>query len=96
MSQATTHMARFLAALLCSRAHLWETPTGDTAIQVCPRLPHSLLGLDQARPAQSDLRGLLSAEGLFIRVSATDRGSKAEKRMMISPRNGVLQRTASR
>lgn len=43
------------------------------------------------RVTQPDLRGLLSTEELFIRVTATDRGRNAGKRMMISPSNGVKE-----
>lgn len=45
---------------------LWETPVGDTEVQVCPPFLHSPLYLDQAQPAQPGLRGQLSTEGLFI------------------------------
>ena len=68
---------------------------GDTAVQVCPHLPRGLLCLDQARPAQPDLGVLLSTEDVAVRAPATDRGSNTEKKVMISPSDGVLQGTPS-
>lgn len=64
ISHTTAHMACFTIALQLTP--LWETPLGDTGVQVCPRFLHSPLCLDQAQPAQPGLREQPCTEDLFI------------------------------
>lgn len=83
--------------LLSSSFALQQTPLWETWVTQWSRCVHRSHkpGLDQAWPAEPDIRGLLGIDDLFIRVTAMDGGSNAGKRMMIPLSSGVLWRTAS-